>query len=777
MSKKVGITGSIYIAVLILSVTLCGFVTTGTVYAAGTAANEGNIEVTLDGELLSFDVPPTIIGGRTLVPLRVIFEALGATVDWNSATKTVTGIKDSTKISLKVNSNVAYVNSNTVRIDVPATVINGRTLVPARFIAESLGTDVEWIKSTRTVTIVSPKAVTFPDPNMEAVIRDFLKKAKGDIMTSDLKKIVNLHANGKGISNLEGIQFLTNIKELYLENNKISDISPLSGNTSLEELSFYKNNISDISPLKGLTKLAYLNLYSNQISDISPISNLPNLYTLNIALNQVFDISPLKTAKNLKALNLNSNPIIDISVLKDLPNLKDLYVIKFTEKDRLTGELFNKFDVMGQKVNEIISSIIKPEMSDLEKELAIRDYIITHTKYDKENYVKGTIPDESHSPYGVFINGVAVCDGYSRSFQILLNAVGIESKMVVGDFDSLNGSISELPESKKDDDTNSLNHAWNIVKVGNEYFQVDVTADDPLTEDGSDFLSHQYFNISDRQMSIDHRWDKTPYQSCLIDGSTYFNISRKHKDKIIADNYYYIDNIGILHKKSFDGSNDVRLVDDTVSSISLDGEWIFYINKGDNSRLYKVKTDGSGRTKLSDDEIRGRNIVPHNGWVYYLSNIELNRINQDGTGKTKLNSYSIISWFTIEDGYIYYKSYSIDSRAGLYRMDLMGNNIMRICGDEPSGFSPLPDDRVNISYGDIEFKEGEWIYFINISDGKKIYRVKSDGSERVKVSDDSVDDSFLDFVGSYIYYKNLSDGRYYRINKDGVGRQALDSGS
>jgi len=112
-----------------------------------------NISVHLEGEPLVFDVPPQLINGRTMVPMRTIFEALGAQVNWHAASQTATGTRDDTEISLTIGSSSAIVNERTVTIDQPSVVINGRTLVPVRFIAESFGVNVDWDAATRTVTI------------------------------------------------------------------------------------------------------------------------------------------------------------------------------------------------------------------------------------------------------------------------------------------------------------------------------------------------------------------------------------------------------------------------------------------------------------------------------------------------------------------------------------------------------------------------------------------------------------------------------------------------
>lgn len=117
--------------------------------------NSALITVNVNGQLINFDQPPIIIDGRTLVPLRAIFEALGATVEWNSDTQNVTSKKGSTSVSLSIDSNTMYKNGKAVTLDVPAQLINDRTLVPARAVAEAFGCDVNWDSDNKTVTITN----------------------------------------------------------------------------------------------------------------------------------------------------------------------------------------------------------------------------------------------------------------------------------------------------------------------------------------------------------------------------------------------------------------------------------------------------------------------------------------------------------------------------------------------------------------------------------------------------------------------------------------------
>ncbi len=115
----------------------------------------GAIDVVVDSQPLAMDVPPTIENSRTLVPLRAIFERLGAEIVWDGATQTVTATKDTSTISLTIGQNTAYQNGKAITLDTPAKIIEGRTLVPVRFVSEALGAKVFWQGDTQTVRIAS----------------------------------------------------------------------------------------------------------------------------------------------------------------------------------------------------------------------------------------------------------------------------------------------------------------------------------------------------------------------------------------------------------------------------------------------------------------------------------------------------------------------------------------------------------------------------------------------------------------------------------------------
>lgn len=110
-------------------------------------------EAQVFGEYITNDVAPKIVNDRTMLPIRFIAEALGAKVKWNEAQRSVIIEKDDIKIVIYIDSDKAIVNNKTVTLDSPAFIENDRTYLPLRFVSENLGADVEWIEKTQEVII------------------------------------------------------------------------------------------------------------------------------------------------------------------------------------------------------------------------------------------------------------------------------------------------------------------------------------------------------------------------------------------------------------------------------------------------------------------------------------------------------------------------------------------------------------------------------------------------------------------------------------------------
>ena len=194
-------------------------------------------------------------------------------------------------------------------------------------------TDTEGLTDTITVDInvedidesTEAKAISIPDPNLAAAIRDELDLAPGNpISTRNILDLVRLIAQNKQIADLTGLEHATNLKTLSFRETQIKDITLLAQLTSLSDLYLGDNQISNVTPLAELTRLQTLRLWNNQISDIRPLSKLTNLERLHLAGNQIRDIRPLSELTNLKYLYLQNNQINDIEALAKLTNLEEL---------------------------------------------------------------------------------------------------------------------------------------------------------------------------------------------------------------------------------------------------------------------------------------------------------------------------------------------------------------------------------------------------------------------------------------------------------------------
>jgi hypothetical protein len=122
------------------------------------------VTVLVDGAPVAFDQPPLVVAGRVLVPLRGVFERLGAVVEWQPVERTVRVRRNATVVVLQPGARTVRVDGRPVGLEVPAMIAGGRILVPLRLVSESLGAYVEWDGARRIVSIVSPRLGQRPLP-------------------------------------------------------------------------------------------------------------------------------------------------------------------------------------------------------------------------------------------------------------------------------------------------------------------------------------------------------------------------------------------------------------------------------------------------------------------------------------------------------------------------------------------------------------------------------------------------------------------------------------
>jgi len=111
--------------------------------------------IKLNSKILGFEQAPVVEQDRTLVPMRFLFEQMGAAVGWDESTETATITKDGEQISFQIDSPAAKVGGEVKLMDVPAKLVSDKTMVPLRFLSENLGYNVEWDEATKMVKIIT----------------------------------------------------------------------------------------------------------------------------------------------------------------------------------------------------------------------------------------------------------------------------------------------------------------------------------------------------------------------------------------------------------------------------------------------------------------------------------------------------------------------------------------------------------------------------------------------------------------------------------------------
>ena len=144
--------------------------------------------------------------------------------------------------------------------------------------------------------------------------------------------------------------------------------------------------------------------------------------------------------------------------------------------------------VLG-KIEQIVQSV--PEhASEAEKVKFVNDYLVVHTKYNTNTTAS------PHTPYSVLMNGEGVCEGYALAALLMFEALDVEAKYVVGDAGGP--------------------HAWNLVQVDGQWYQLDITWNDPMPDQG-DKVHYNYFLITDEKMAEDHQWIEADYPKTAME--------------------------------------------------------------------------------------------------------------------------------------------------------------------------------------------------------------------------------------------------------------------
>lgn len=253
-----------------------------------------NISITFDGRTVTSDVQPVIQRGTTMVPMRVIFEVLGADVEWDGNTRTITAKKAANTIRLTSGSRTATINGRTVSLNEPVSMINNRTMVPIRFVSEALGARVEWAAAASTVRIASTDAsklrapvgsdlrlttggATFPFPLYSRLFNEY-RRITRPAVTIDYTGV----GSGAGIRGLVGGTFVfagsdavMNTQQLNEAGGEILHIPTVMGAVAVVY------NIPNVGRGLKLTPEALAGIYLGEITNW----NDPRITSANSGMN------------------------------------------------------------------------------------------------------------------------------------------------------------------------------------------------------------------------------------------------------------------------------------------------------------------------------------------------------------------------------------------------------------------------------------------------------------------------------------------------------------
>jgi hypothetical protein len=177
-----------------------------------------------------------------------------------------------------------------------------------------------------TLTVLPPAIVAVPDTNLEACLRSWLHKPSGPLTPTDLATLNFFCASDRGITNVAGLEWATNLTGLALAHNAITDLSPLSSLHALVQLDAGNNALTNLTPLASLRGLTNLNLGGNQIASAAPLCGLTNLTSLWLDRNPLGSVAPLSNLTTLRTLVLFQTGVADLAPLIPIRGLSHLDV-------------------------------------------------------------------------------------------------------------------------------------------------------------------------------------------------------------------------------------------------------------------------------------------------------------------------------------------------------------------------------------------------------------------------------------------------------------------
>ena len=430
------------------------------------AEAEMNIEVIVDGTELVFDVPPAVVNQRTMVPMRYIFEFLGAAVEWIPEENGIRATTDTLDLYMQLGNPEMTINGEIYVLDAPPYATNGRTLVPLRAVMEAFDAEVQWDQKNTAVIIETPDG----------------KYAEALDRTADME--YDPYHLRTSYNEVESI-------DLTLKNNRLT-VTLTTTDPRMQKFAVRMNSgelvgITDVKTGKKCTvtvDLSAMNLPDTAVLDLYTKDTDEEFYWSYIyRCLQIEKVGG--TYRFAKSMMWDHNR-----------TFLDTWI---DPRSYLGSEL-------PEAIAALSDDICAGVTDDYQKLLKIHDWVAENLYYDMDDYRNSG----SHSYAGVenlLDEKRSVCQGYADLLTMLIRAQNIPCRQISG----YALGMSAVGKWTQDNIGRSdINHAWNQAYVDHRWVTIDATWDSDNVYENGEYVYggidyHLYFDISDLFLSYSHK--------------------------------------------------------------------------------------------------------------------------------------------------------------------------------------------------------------------------------------------------------------------------------
>ncbi|MBQ8576697.1 MAG: hypothetical protein IJ449_01820 [Clostridia bacterium] len=429
------------------------------------SAAEMDIGVSIDGEEVVFDVKPAVVNQRTMVPMRFIFEKLGATVEWIPEENGIRATTDTLEVYLQLGVAQITINGVVTELDVAPYAVDGRTLVPLRAVSEAFSADVVWDQATTSVLIETAdgKYAEARDKTASEVFDPLhLRTGLGDFEYADMK------ISGSRLT----VTFKTD-----------------DPNTTGFALRFDGGSLcalTDVVTGKECTVTVDLTEYAQNVNTRF------EFYTQDKGETSYWSYI-------YRCLYLERDGgAYRFAASRMWEHNRELLSVWVDPRTYLRDDIDAEIVAMSD-------DICAGAADDYEKVLMIHDWVAENIYYDYDDYYGKS--DGVTEALDVFESKRSVCAGYADLFTTLVQAQGIPCRQVQGYALGLSATGYWTDDNVTKD---TANHAWNQVYLDHRWINIDTTWDSDNKYENGEYVYggidyHLYFDISSLFLSYNHK--------------------------------------------------------------------------------------------------------------------------------------------------------------------------------------------------------------------------------------------------------------------------------